>query len=378
MASMLRSLTKRLFVLLTFAITALFLLSCAAWFIEPGKHWYIALLGVGFAFLFFATSAMLIFWIVLRSKWFLLPLAAMAIGWKPINAFIAFHPFTPQSQQKKPSSLRVMQWNVARFDEMRGRPRSGKSKRRQILEYIRKENPDIICMQEFLETNDRKLFDENIPFFRDSLGYRYFYYAMDHRRPDRVYEHGIAIFSKYPIRKTHRRKFGGPREQKADESFIYVDIAVNGKMVRVFTTHLQSLLFTNAEFRKFEEIKQGGDSTIEKSRDIFLKFRNAYGFRQQQAEMIRKELDASPHPAIICGDFNDVPNSFVYHRIKGNRKDAFTRRGFGIGRTYSALSPTLRIDYIMTSQEIGVLQCRNPHPSLSDHFPVIADLLLPD
>lgn len=377
MPSFFRSLTKRFFIILTMVITGLFLLSCASWYIEPGKYWYIALLGVGFAFLLFAMGVMLVFWIVFRSKWFLLPLLAMILGWQPINAFFAFHPFAGSGGAKPEGSLRIMQWNVARFDEMSGRPRSGKSRRKLMLDYIERLNPDIICMQEFLESNDKKLFDENIPYFRDSLGYRYFYYAMDHRRPDKVYEHGIAIFSRYPIRKTHRRKFGGPKSLKANESFIYTDIDVNGRMIRVFTTHLQSLLFTNAEFRKLEEIKQGDDSTISKSLDIFQKFRQAYGFRQQQAEMIRSELDRSPHPAIICGDFNDVPNSFVYHRVKGSRKDVFTRRGFGVGRTYSFLSPTLRIDYIMADKRFEVVQVRNPHPRLSDHFPVIADLRLP-
>ncbi len=377
MPSLLRSLTKRFFVILTFGVTALFLLSCAAWYIEPGKNWIIALLGVGFAFFFFALVALLVFWIVFRSKWFLLPLAALILGWRPVNAFVALHPLAPEELRKEAGALRIMQWNVARFDEMRGTPRSGKSRRKQILDFIARQDPDIICMQEFLESNNRKLFDENIPYFRDSLGFRYFYYAMDHRRPDKVYEHGIAIFSKYPIRNTHREKFGGPSHQKANESFIYADINVSGKTVRVFTTHLQSLLFTNKNFRDIEDIKQGSDSTLEKSKDIFRKFRNAYGFRRQQADIIRRHLDDSPHPVVICGDFNDVPNSYVYHTIRGNRKDAYTRKGFGIGRTYSALSPTLRIDYIMTSRDIGVVQCRNPHPALSDHFPVIADIRLP-
>lgn len=376
MASILRSVTKRAFIIITLVVTLLFLLACAAWFIPPGKYWWLALLGVGFAFLFFGTFLLLLFWIVFRSRWFLLPLGALLLGWNPLHAFFAFHPMAKSSTQKDPKAIRVMQWNVARFDEMTHRPRSGKSRRMEILAYIRKENPDIICMQEFLESNNLELLDANIPYFRDSLGFPYFSYAMDHRRPDKRYEHGIAIFSKYPIRNTGRWKFGGPKAQKADESYISADIAVGGQVIRVFTTHLQSLLFTRTEFKNVEDIKKGADSTIEKSWAIFRKFRQAYGFRQQQAELVRHELDKSPYPVIICGDFNDVPNSFAYHRIKGDRQDAFTQKGFGIGRTFSSISPTLRIDYIMADKRFEVLQCRNPHQRLSDHFPVIADLVL--
>jgi endonuclease/exonuclease/phosphatase family metal-dependent hydrolase len=376
MPSFLRSITKRFFIIFTLVVTVLFLLSCSAWYLDPQKYWYIALLGVGFAFLFFAVLILFIFWVIFRSRWFILPLSAMILGWQPINALFAFHLFDSGKNGKSETDIRIMQWNVARFDEMSGRPGSGKSKRKEILKYIRKQNPDIICMQEFLESNNTKLLNVNIPYFRDSLGYKYFSYAMDHRRRDSAYEHGIAIFSKYPIKNTQRRKFGGPKSLKADESYIYADIDVNGQMIRVYTTHLQSLLFTRTEFQKVEEIKRGEDGMVSKSMDIFSKFRQAYGFRQQQAEKIRQQLDNSPYPEIICGDFNDVPNSYVYHRIKGERRDVFTRKGFGIGRTFSSLSPTLRIDYIMTDKQFEVVRCLNPHPRLSDHFPVIADIHL--
>ncbi|MBZ5858794.1 endonuclease/exonuclease/phosphatase family protein [Flavihumibacter profundi] len=376
MPSLLRSLTKRIFITLTIVVTGIFLLSCVAWYIPPGKYWYIALLGVGFAFLCFSVFCLLLFWVVFRSRWFMVPFFALLIGWKPINAFFAVHPFSPSTEKKEPGSFRIMQWNVARFDEMTYRPHSRKSKRIEILDYVRKQQPDIICMQEFLESNNLKLLDANIPYFKDTLGYSYFSYAMDHRRPDKRYEHGIAIFSKYPIRNTGRWKFGGPKSLKADESYIYADIEINGKIIRVFTTHLQSLLFTSTEFKNVEDIKKGDDSTIEKSWAIFRKFRQAYGFRQKQAELVREQLDKSPYPVIICGDFNDVPNSFAYHRIKGERQDVFTQKGFGIGRTFSSISPTLRIDYILADQRFRVVQCRNPHPRLSDHFPVIADLVL--
>jgi endonuclease/exonuclease/phosphatase family metal-dependent hydrolase len=376
MPSTLRQFTKRLLVLLTIVCTALFLLACAAWYIPPGKFWWLALLGVGFAFLFFGTLGLFFFWIIFRSRWFLLPLFALLAGWKPMHAFFAFHPSAKSGIEKPAGAIRIMQWNVARFDEMSHMPGSGKSKRRQILEYIRKQNPDIICMQEFLESNNLALLNANIPFFKDSLGFTYFSYAMDHRRPDKRYEHGIAIFSKYPINNTGRWKFHGPKALKGDESYIYADITINQQKIRVFTTHLQSLLFTRTEFKNVEDIKKGSDSTIEKSWAIFRKFRQAYGLRQQQADLVRDQLDKSPYPMVICGDFNDVPNSYAYHRIKGSRQDAFTEKGFGIGRTFSSISPTLRIDYIMADKKFRVLQCRNPKPNLSDHFPVIADLLL--
>jgi endonuclease/exonuclease/phosphatase family metal-dependent hydrolase len=373
----LRSISKKLLVALTLVLCLLYGLACISSFLPPSTYWYIAILGVGYAFLLAGLIGLLIFWVVIRSKWFILPLLTLLLSWKSINAFFAFHLMAPSVVTKQEGVIRIMQWNVERFGQMRPRNKQNRTLRKQIFAYIRIQDPDILCMQEFFESNDPKRFAENIPFFRDSLGFRYFYYAMDHRRPE-VYEHGVAIFSKFPIKKTFRGKFEGPKEKKANESYIYADLNINGQMVRVMTTHLQSLLFSPDEFKNLEDIKKGDDSTFVKSVGIFRKFKQAYEFREQQANKVRKEIDKSPYPSIISGDFNDLPHSYVYNRIKGNYQDAFTKKGFGVGRTYSSISPTLRIDYTLLHPSFELVQCRNPNPQLSDHFPLITDFRLQD
>jgi endonuclease/exonuclease/phosphatase family metal-dependent hydrolase len=42
------------------------------------------------------------------------------------------------------------------------------------------------------------------------------------------------------------------------------------------------------------------------------------------------------------------------------------------------ISPTLRIDYIMTDKQFEVFQCNKFTLPYSDHHPVIADLQLPE
>jgi endonuclease/exonuclease/phosphatase family metal-dependent hydrolase len=76
----------------------------------------------------------------------------------------------------------------------------------------------------------------------------------------------------------------------------------------------------------------------------------------------------------LCGDFNDTPNSYSYFTIRGKLRDAFLEKGFGFGRTYSGIAPTLRIDYIFASPSIEVLSFRRIKKVLSDHYPIIARL----
>jgi len=74
---------------------------------------------------------------------------------------------------------------------------------------------------------------------------------------------------------------------------------------------------------------------------------------------------------------NDVPNSYAYQTVSKNLYDAFTEKGWGMGRTFQFLSPTLRIDYVLHSKALALKKVQVVRPSLSDHNPVIADFNLP-
>jgi endonuclease/exonuclease/phosphatase family metal-dependent hydrolase len=135
-------------------------------------------------------------------------------------------------------------------------------------------------------------------------------------------------------------------------------------------------MFRRRDYQYIEKIKKVEDSLLEASKSIVKKLRQAYSIRGSQAETVRDELNNCPYPSVVCGDFNDVPNSYTYFQIRGNRQDAFLKKGAGIGRTYASISPTLRIDYILAAPQFSVLQCKKIEVSYSDHYPVIADLVL--
>jgi endonuclease/exonuclease/phosphatase family metal-dependent hydrolase len=299
------------------------------------------------------------------------------MGWTQITAFFGFHLFSSFDKKKDPGNFRIMQWNVSRMDAM-NRHRPGGTFRKQILGFIKDMDPDVLCLEEFLESNNPTELPENIPYIVDSLHYPYYYFARDHARWDKMYEHGVAIFSRYPLLDTLRIRYSGEDTLSMGESLIHVDINVGGQRIRVFATHLQSLRFDGNDYQVLHRIAKAEDSAVTKSMGVVKKFRHAYLFRSKQAELVRRELDSSPWPLILCGDFNDLPNSFTYARIKGDRTDAFLRRGFGVGRTFAWLSPTLRIDYIFSSPSLKVEQFKKTVGPWSDHYPLVADFKIPD
>jgi len=377
MTRLIRVIARKLFIIATIGSVVVFLLTCYAPFLHPGRFWFIAVLGVGVPLLVVALLFFVIFWGFLQSRWAYLPLAALLLGWGQITPFFAFHLFSSFDKKKEAGSFRIMQWNVSRMDAM-NRKRPGGTYRLHIFDFIREMDPDVVCMEEFLESNNPKQLPENIPYMVDSLHYPYYYFSRDHTRRDKMYEHGVVIFSRYPLLDTLRLRYGGEDKLNPGESLVHVDININGQRTRIFATHLQSLHFEGDDYDVLKHIAKAEDSAVTKSMGVVKKFRRAYMFRSKQAELVRRELDTSPYPVILCGDFNDIPNSFTYFKIKGDRTDAFLRRGFGVGRTFSSLSPTLRIDYILASRELEVEQFKKTVLPWSDHYSLVADFKIPN
>jgi endonuclease/exonuclease/phosphatase family metal-dependent hydrolase len=373
----LRKFTKRAFIISNIIVVVLFLLACANAFLHPVHWWLISVLGLIFPVLLLIVFLFFIFWLFSKKRWALLSLFALIIGWKNIHTFLAFNMGSSFNEQKAANALRVLTWNVRRWDEFSGAKKETSFHRAKMMEFVEQENADVLCFQEFFESHNPKEYAENIPYIQNQLHFPYYYFSQDYKRFDGLYETGVIIFSKYPIISTSKTKYDIQDNSRGTESLITADLKVNGDTIRIFTTHLQSVLFRSKDFRDIEIIKNVDDSVLQASKSILKKLRHAFSLRSAQADLVRSQLDKSPYPSIICGDFNDVPNSYTYFHIRGNKQDAFIKKGFGIGRTYVNLSPTLRIDYILPDPQFSVLQCKRFNLPYSDHHPVIADLLLP-
>lgn len=79
-------------------------------------------------------------------------------------------------------------------------------------------------------------------------------------------------------------------------------------------------------------------------------------------------------PMIICGDFNDVPESYAYRLLKGNDlKDAYVETGFGPMITYNAHAFWFHLDQIFYRGALRPLSVRKGKTKLSDHYPLFAE-----
>jgi endonuclease/exonuclease/phosphatase family metal-dependent hydrolase len=106
------------------------------------------------------------------------------------------------------------------------------------------------------------------------------------------------------------------------------------------------------------------------------KLKRGIVIRSIQADIIEEVRNNSPYPVLFTGDLNDVPNSYTYFKVRGELRDAFLEKGYGLGRTFRGLSPTLRIDYIFSDSRFSVAQFKREKKNYSDHYMLVADLQL--
>ncbi len=235
----LRKFTKRFFILLNIVVGVLFLLACCNAFLHPDKWWLMALLAFFFPLFLIILVVFLIFWIFVRPHYILISLICLLTGWKNIHAFFGFSPASHDFTHKDSASIRIMTWNVRSWDEFTTKKIGASHHRLPMLELVGKQNADILCFQEFYEPADTS--KSNIRYIKNNFNSLIFSFRRIFIVTVNKYETGVIIFSKYPIVSSSQTFFKSDIIQKT-ESLIAADINVNGKMIRVFTTHLQSVL----------------------------------------------------------------------------------------------------------------------------------------
>ncbi len=361
-----RSIFKTTILVLTILLSVAFIHVCLVPYISPAKFWWVGFAGLAAPYLIILLLFTLIFWLYAKPKWALLPAIILALGYKQIDAVFAYHFKATFNQEKASTTLRIVDWNVQSFNGLSNNKQVKKLVPNDIAESIKKLNADVLCMQEFNHSNTEV--GNNIGMFKEL--YPYYYFSKDYKRNASGYSSGCIIFSKFKIIDT------GKTDYPIAESLIFADIVKKEDTIRIYTTHLQSFKFKKNDYDNIDKIKEQEENALNASKNVFNKMKPAFQRRGIQADIVQTATSQSPYTSIICGDFNDVPNSYTYFTIRANKQDAFLKKGFGIGRSFISIAPTLRIDYILADKKFNILQFDMVDEGLSDHIMLVADLQL--
>lgn len=317
---------------------------------HPMGHTAAAMLVFALPLLIVANLILLIYWLI-RRKWLLsvIPVVTLLCCIPYVGTLYQFRDL-PQDTTGQ-NGLKIASYNVALF----GRQATDFVSQ-NILEELKKENVDVVCLQEYTnESAEGKISDRYKKYFP--------YMAMGNA--------DMVIFSRYPIQGSSNLPF-----EMSSQSAMWANINVNGKVIKVFNVHLETTGF-NRTLHNVGKIERKGQ-TVESNtiiRAIYGNYALGMIVRAGQADVVASERNQSNVPTIICGDFNDIPYSYVYNTMLGNLIDGFKECGSGWMYTYKG-KKRVRIDYIFHDASMTGVNYYKSELSYSDHYPVFMKLEL--
>lgn len=234
--------------------------------------------------------------------------------------------------------------------------------KKEMLQYINDQGADIVCLQEVLVyKNPARL---TLPALREAMSnYPYTYY--DFKRYNSHRQFGNVVFSRYPLTNKNTIRY----ESQSNISS-QCDILVGDDTIRLIVNHLESYGLVREDLQ-FDTLSMAEI----KNSSLVQKLQHAGKLRHQQAREVKRSIRQSPHPVVVVGDFNAIPLSYVYWKVKFGLRDCFLESSFGkLGNTIKKGPFGIRIDYILCSRRLTPIQCEVDRVRYSDHFPVCATI----
>lgn len=342
--------------LLNLFIALLLLLSLLAPYVSPKTVSLPSVLALGFEVWVALNMLCCLLWLLSKhKKRCLISLVALLLALPQISNVISV---TPKRSVSGPmDTISVLTYNTKRMYNI------AKPEKNKVLEYIKKQDADIVVLQEF-ETNkqSRRLTLQEV---KDYLSYPYSYIDFKLYKGNRQF--GLAVFSKYKlIDKTTLRY------ESAANGSDYCDVVLGADTFRLFNNHLQSYSLTADEL---EVGDMSGEELQKKATNVFSKLKRGYEYRPKQAKEVARAISESPYPVIVCGDFNDPPVSYTYHTISKGLTDVYlSAHKWSTGHTFVRNLFGVRIDYVLCSDRFTPIESKVERVDYSDHYPLLSTL----
>ncbi|NDV82116.1 endonuclease/exonuclease/phosphatase family protein [Bacteroides sp. 51] len=346
-------------IMLTINLITIGLLLFAAYSpnVDPELHPLRACMGLTFPVFLVLNSCFLVFWLIFRYRLALVPLIGFLLCASPIRTYM---PINFRTSNVPEGSIKILSYNVMAFGDLR--KTAGKN---PVLDYLKESDADIICMQEYTVTPNRKyVTQDNIDKVLKAYPYKHIQQV-----GVKGSSNGLACYSKYPILRTRRVEYASNN----NGSIVY-EIAIGKDTVTLINNHLESNKLTALDKEVYEEILTVPEADKVKKGvwHLLQKLGDAQQIRATQARAVAEEVKKSRYPyVVVCGDFNDSPISYAHQTISQNLDDAFRTSGSGLGISYNQNKFYFRIDHILTSRNLKAYNCTVDRSiKSSDHYPI--------
>lgn len=317
-------------------------------YINPLEFRKIPVVGLFYPALLLTNIGFILGWFYFKKfKYSFISLLVILLGIQHLFSLISI-PYFQESVVITKNATRVSTYNIGSFQDIAWKKNGFQP---AAIKNIVKEfkDSDYLCAQEVHYTS-RKLLEKELNY---------------------TYSHGnkgTRIFSRKPFIKKGSIDFG-----KSANSCTWVDVPFNSQTIRLYSVHLESNRITPATKKIIKKKELSFKERIKLLRGMISQYLYRNRLRVQQTEKVLEHIKDSPHPVVVCGDFNDAPLSYIYRRFTKQLSDGFLQQGQGSGVSFRGYIPLLRIDYILADPSLQFQKYRTVRNiKYSDHYPVTA------
>ncbi len=233
-----------------------------------------------------------------------------------------------------------------------------------LIEFLKKENPDIIAMQEAYNGKESNLDPKfrSVDVLKAQLPLPYSSFApqiIDVRSFGKI-EQGNAVLSKFPIASQNVLFYDVPFGERYEETetdwtdwpcnLQHVEIIVNEKILNIFNTHGPWYLNGNEDTKR----------------------------RLAMSRKIIEQVKDKQY-VVLAGDFNVRPTTQTIVNIEQHLINVFDRKlksTFNMKRKINSGYAGAVVDMIFVSSDVNILKHSCPQVDISDHLPLVCKFLI--
>ena len=304
----------------------------------------------------------LIFSLFSNKKNLILPLIILLLGCFFLPRTYSFHSKGDNKTDSGRKSFKVMSYNVHVFQHYSDNTKMEvKQDIAEMRKWITTSGADVLCMPEYYNYEKSELFNV-MPEFKKA-GYKHTAYLNEFHgnRPENFW--GLAIFSKLPIIAMKDTVF------MAQNGMVSTDIKVGKDTVRIIALHMYSMTL-QLDVLKNQKTTKG---MIKEGKSTARQIKSGFVNHAMEMQLLEEWIKASPHPVIVCGDFNETPYGYVYGKTKALLNNAFEEKGSGFGFTFNKLPYFIRIDHqFYDPEKLSLVNFKTINSvKYSDHYPIM-------